>query len=320
MDRPDSLKTPSRRTLLRAGLAATALLAPAARRARREAAELRCLARAFSRPRARQGHFGSDLEPRDGARRSPTPACSRSSRASRSSPKQTWQYINRRVSDWRIINGKIALKKNEALFARIEKDFGVERGTLLALWGVESAFGDPLVQQNHMRPIFPSLAALAWNEPRRKPYWESELINALRIVDRGWGTPQEMRGSWAGAMGHTQWMPEVWLNVGIDYDGDGKVSPFGKPDDALGSTAKYLRQSRQVSPRRALGLRGARERRRQSGSRTYAAWASAGVTRADGQPFPQPNASRAALDAGAGRAGIPARDRISIRCGATTRR
>ena len=91
-----------------------------------------------------------------------------------------------------------------------------------------------------MRPVFPSLAALAWNEPRRRAYWESELINALKIVDRGWSTPEEMRGSWAGAMGHTQWMPEVWLNVGMDYDGDGRVSPFGKPDDALGSTARYL--------------------------------------------------------------------------------
>src|SRR6266571_6267925 len=154
--------------------------------------------------------------------------------------EQIWQYVNRRVSDWRIINGREALKKHEALFARIEQDFGVERGTLLALWGVESAYGDPLVQQNHMRPIFPSLAALAWNEPRRRAYWETELINALKIVDRGWGSPEEMRGSWAGAMGHTQWMPEVWLNVGMDYDGDGKISPFGKPDDALGSTARYL--------------------------------------------------------------------------------
>ena len=111
---------------------------------------------------------------------------------------------------------------------------------MLALWGVESAYGDPLVQQNHMRPVFPSLAALAWNEPRRRAYWETELINALRIVDRGWSTPEEMRGSWAGAMGHTQWMPEVWLHVGIDYDQDGRVSPFGKPDDALGSSARYL--------------------------------------------------------------------------------
>ena len=127
--------------------------------------------------------------------------------------EEIWQYINRRVSDWRIIAGKQALRKNEALFARIEQDYGVERGTLLALWGVKSAYGDPRVQQNHMRP-FPSLAALAWNAPRRRAYWESELINALRIVDRGWSAPEEMRGSWAGAMGHTQWMPEVWLNVG----------------------------------------------------------------------------------------------------------
>src|ERR1700709_1984585 len=63
--------------------------------------------------------------------------------------EQIWQYINRRASDWRIIAGKEALRKNEALFTRIEQDFGVERGTLLALWGVESAYGDPLVQQNH---------------------------------------------------------------------------------------------------------------------------------------------------------------------------
>ncbi|RZN16755.1 lytic murein transglycosylase [Bradyrhizobium sp. Leo121] len=204
--------------------------------------------------------------------------------------EQIWQYINRRVSDWRIINGREALKKNEALFARIEKDFGVERGTLLALWGVESAYGDPLVQQNHMKPVFPALAALAWNEPRRKAYWETELINALRIVDRGWSTPEEMRGSWAGAMGHSQWMPEVWLNVGFDYDGDGKVSPFGRPDDALGSTAKYLVNRGKYHRGQHWGYE-VRANGNMSGSRTYAAWASAGVTRADGQPFPQPNAS-----------------------------
>jgi lytic murein transglycosylase len=204
--------------------------------------------------------------------------------------EQIWQYINRRVSDWRIIAGKAALKKNEALFARIEQDYGVERGTLLALWGVESAFGDPLVQQNHMRPVFPSLAALAWNEPRRRAYWETELINALRIVDRGWSSPEEMRGSWAGAMGHTQWMPEVWLNVGIDYDHDGRVSPFGKPDDALGSTARYLVNRGKYHRGEHWGyeVRGAGS---SNGNRTYAAWTNAGVTRADGQPFPQPNAS-----------------------------
>jgi membrane-bound lytic murein transglycosylase B len=205
--------------------------------------------------------------------------------------EQIWQYINRRVSDWRIIAGKRALQANEALFARIERDFGVERGTLLALWGVESAYGDPLVQQNHMRPIFPSLAALAWNAPRRRPYWQSELINALKIVDRGWSTPEQMRGSWAGAMGHTQWMPEVWLNVGMDYDGDGRVSPFGKPDDALGSTARFLLDRGKYHRGEHWGYEVRARGASSSGSRSYAAWSSAGVTRADGQPFAQADAS-----------------------------
>ncbi|QDM17156.1 lytic murein transglycosylase [Tardiphaga sp. vice352] len=206
--------------------------------------------------------------------------------------EQLWQYVNRRASDWRITAGKEALRKHEALFGRIEQDFGVERGTLLALWGVESAYGDPIVQQNHMRPVFPSLAALAWNEPRRRSYWETELINALKIVDKGWGTPEEMRGSWAGAMGHTQWMPEVWLNVGIDYDRDGRVSPFGRPDDALGSSARFL-VNRGKYPRgehwgyevRAEGAASSES------SRSFASWSAAGVTRADGKPFPQPSAT-----------------------------
>ncbi|MEH2509118.1 membrane-bound lytic murein transglycosylase B [Nitrobacteraceae bacterium AZCC 1564] len=203
--------------------------------------------------------------------------------------EELWQYINRRVSDWRITAGKAALQKHSSLFARIEKDFGVERGTLLALWGVETAYGDPLVQQNHMRPVFPSLAALAWNEPRRRAYWETELINALRIVDKGWSTPDEMRGSWAGAMGHTQWMPEVWLNVGFDYDHDGRVSPFGKPDDALGSSARFLvnRGKYRRGEHWGYEVRGVTSAK--GGNQSYAQWAAAGVTRADGQPFPRPN-------------------------------
>jgi lytic murein transglycosylase len=201
--------------------------------------------------------------------------------------EQLWQYINRRVSDWRLAAGKEALKKHADLFARIERDFGVERGTLLALWGVETAYGDPLVQKNHMKPVFPSLAALAWNEPRRRAYWETELINALRIVQKGWGTPDEMRGSWAGAMGHTQWMPEVWLNLGIDYDGDGRVFPFGKPDDALGGSARYLlnRGKYRAGEHWGYEVRGGKG----GGSKSYAAWSAAGVTRADGKPFPRPN-------------------------------
>jgi membrane-bound lytic murein transglycosylase B len=286
----DSFNTPSRRALLRAGLGAAALVisrlaagaaTPAAFTRWRDNFRSRALAKGVTE--ATWTRVMTRVEPDmtvfDEIGNQPE------------FNEETWQYINRRVSDWRIINGKAALKRNAALFDRIEKDFGVERGTLLALWGVESAYGDPQVQQNHMRPIFPSLAALAWNAPRRKAYWEQELLNALRIVDRGWSTPEQMRGSWAGAMGHTQWMPEVWLNVGIDYDGDGKISPFGRPDDALGSTAKYLVDRGKYHPGEHWGheVRGADGAR--GGSRSYAAWTSAGVARADGQAFPQPNAT-----------------------------
>ncbi|UFZ05562.1 lytic murein transglycosylase [Bradyrhizobium ontarionense] len=278
----------TRRALLRSGISAAALLAPTFPAAAAPA-EFDAWRDGF-RGRALAKGISQATWTRVMARLEPDMTVFKEMRNQPEFKEQLWQYINRRVSDWRVINGKIALQKNEALFARIEKDFGVERGTLLALWGVESAFGDPLVQQNHMRPVFPALAALAWNEPRRKAYWETELANALRIVDRGWSTPEEMRGSWAGAMGHTQWMPEVWLNVGFDYDGDGKINPFGKPDDALGSTARYLVNRGKYHRGEHWGYE-VRAPGNMSGSRSYAAWQAAGVTRADGQPFPQANAS-----------------------------
>jgi lytic murein transglycosylase len=207
--------------------------------------------------------------------------------------EQLWQYLNRRVSDWRIVTGKEKAKEAAPLLARIEKDYGVDRWIMLGVWGIESAFGDPVVQQNHMRPVIPSLAALAWGEPRRRAYWEQELINALRIIERGWSTPAEMRGSWAGAMGHTQWMPEVWLNVGLDYDGDGRVSPFGKPDDALGSTARYLVDRGKFRRGEHWGyeVRLPAGYRVRPASKTYAVWQAAGVRRADGQAFPAANAT-----------------------------
>jgi lytic murein transglycosylase len=203
--------------------------------------------------------------------------------------EQTWQYVYRRVSDWRVRTGMAVAKEHATLLARVEKEYGVDRTVLLALWGVESAYGDPIVQQKYMRPIFPALAALAWGEPRRRAYWEQELLNALVIVERGWSTPDEMRGSWAGAMGHTQWMPEVWLNVGIDFDKDGRVSPFGSPADALASAARYLTERGKYRRGEHWGyeVRG----NARGGNRSYAAWQTAGVKRANGKAFPHPSAS-----------------------------
>ena len=206
--------------------------------------------------------------------------------------QQLWQYLNRAASDWRIEAGKVKAKEYASLLARIERDFGVEASFMLGVWGIESAFGDPLVERNHMRPVIPSLATLAWAEPRRRSYWENELINALTIIQRGWSTPEEMVGSWAGAMGHTQWMPEVWLHLGVDYNGDGKISPYGPPDDALATTARYFVERGNYRRGEHWGYE-VRMKRPISGtaSRSYANWQALGVARADGEPFPQPNAS-----------------------------
>ena len=143
-----------------------------------------------------------------------------------------------------------------------------------------------------MRPVIPSLATLAWGEARRRGYWESELINALTIIQNGWSTAAEMNGSWAGAMGHTQWMPEVWLHLGVDYDGDGKISPFGRPDDALATTARYFVERGNYRRGEAWGHEvRAPEKAGGKKSRRYAEWQKLGVLRADGQAFPLPEAT-----------------------------
>jgi len=208
--------------------------------------------------------------------------------------EEVWQYLNRRVSDWRIRTGKERAREHRDLLARVERDYGVDPFIMLGLWGMESAFGDVVVNLKHMRPVMPALATLAWGEPRRRSYWEQELLNALVIIERGWSSPEEMIGSWAGAMGHTQWMPEVWLHMGVDYDRDGRISPYGKPDDAIAGTARYLAQRGHYrrgeawgyEVRLPSGLSAAAAQR--MGNRSIAQWQKSGVAAADGAPFPRP--------------------------------
>ena len=208
--------------------------------------------------------------------------------------EQMWQYINRRCSDWRVTVGKQRAREFAPLLAGIEADYGVDRHVLLGLWGMESSFGDVIDNPKYMRPVIPALAALAYGEPRRRKYWEAELINALTIVDRGWAQPAAMIGSWAGAMGHTQWMPEVWLHLGVDYDRDGRANPFGKPDDALAGTARYLVERGKwrrgeawgCEVKLALGFNLHLADNRSF--RSYAKWHALGVRRADGAAFARP--------------------------------
>jgi lytic murein transglycosylase len=209
--------------------------------------------------------------------------------------EELWQYLNRRVSEWRIDIGRQRAKEQAKLLAHIERDIGVDRSVMLGLWGMESVFGNVIDDRKYMRPVLPALAALAWGEPRRRKYWEQELLNAMVIVQRGWAKPDAMIGSWAGAMGHTQWMPEVWLHVGVDYNHDGRVWPFGDPADALAGTAHYLVKRGRYRRHEAWGC----EARLPEGFktrladrktwRTYHRWQQLGVARADGKRFPRPH-------------------------------
>jgi membrane-bound lytic murein transglycosylase B len=210
--------------------------------------------------------------------------------------EQMWQYVNRRCSDWRVRTGKERAREYAALLARIEKDYGVDRYLLVSLWGMESSFGDVVTNRKYMRPIIPALTALAFGEPRRRSYWEAELLNALVIIDRGWAQPSDMIGSWAGAMGHTQWMPEVWLAMGVDYDHDGRVTPFGKPDDSFAGTARYMVERGKYRRGEAWGceviLPGGRSKLADNRTmRSYAKWQELGVRRADDDAFARPGDS-----------------------------
>ena len=217
-----------------------------------------------------------------------------------------WRYVEKRTSEYNVTTGKKRIVEYAALWDRIEAKYGVDRYTLCGLWGLESSFGDLVVSAKYMKPVLNCLAALAWGEPRRRSYWEAELLNALVIVDRGWAEPSEMIGSWAGAMGHTQWMPEVWLNMGVDFDGDGKINPFGKPDDALAGTARYMVERGRYRRGEPWGHEVTMPARFDAGladgktQKTIAQWTALGLRRADGKPFPRPDMiARLTLPAGA---------------------
>lgn len=153
--------------------------------------------------------------------------------------KTIWDYLDRAVSADRIAGGQKALGANAALLQRIEAQYGVPKEVVVAIWGLESDYGafrgDFSVVQ--------SLATLACGG-RRAAFWEGEALAALRILQAGDVAPAAMTGSWAGAMGHTQFMPSSYLRLAVDFDGDGRRDIWGDdPTDALASTAAYLAAS-----------------------------------------------------------------------------
>lgn len=150
--------------------------------------------------------------------------------------KTVWVYLDSAASDLRVKNGKAALKKRNTLLDRIEAKYGVEKEVVVAIWGLESAYGTFRGSKSVIR----SLATLAY-DARRSEFFEEQLIAALQILQAGDVSRGSMNGSWAGAMGHTQFMPTSFLEYAVDYSGDGKRNIWSDdPTDALASTAAYL--------------------------------------------------------------------------------
>lgn len=151
--------------------------------------------------------------------------------------KTIWDYLDSAVSAPRIENGQAALRERGEVLDQIEARFGVEKEIVAAVWGLESAYG--AVRGGHSS--ISALATLSY-DGRRSEFFERELIAALKILQNGDVTPEAMTGSWAGAMGHTQFMPTSYLRFAVDFQGDGKRDIWSDdPTDALASTAAYLK-------------------------------------------------------------------------------
>jgi membrane-bound lytic murein transglycosylase B len=145
------------------------------------------------------------------------------------------QYLGIRVTPDRVATGRALYAQNRALLDRLTAQYGVPGQYLVAFWALESNFGR--VQGDI--PVFESLTTLACDQ-RRSGYFTDELIQAMTIVERGDAEPAEMTGSWAGAMGQTQFMPSVYLQHAVDGDGDGRANLWSSVPDALSSAARYL--------------------------------------------------------------------------------
>tara|TARA_B100001179_G_scaffold219588_1_gene193382 strand:- start:1220 stop:2500 length:1281 start_codon:yes stop_codon:yes gene_type:complete len=150
--------------------------------------------------------------------------------------KAIWEYLDSAVSQTRINNGRAAMRQHARVLGEIEARYGVPASVVTAVWGLESAYGT----FRGSNDIVESLATLAF-DGRRGAFFEEQLIAALKILQNGDVAPRNMTGSWAGAMGHTQFIPTSYLDYAVDFRGDGRRDIWSDdPTDALASTAAYL--------------------------------------------------------------------------------
>ena len=219
-------------------------------------------------------------------------------------PEFKWpasHYIALTVSDTRIEKGAELLEQYKDVFDKIEKRFKVDRHVVLAIWGMETSYGQRLGSYS----IVEATATLAYKgkSSKRRARFRSELITALAILQRGDTRPERMTGSWAGAMGHTQFMPDTYRRFAADFDGDGRRDIWDNIPDALASTANFLKKNGyKFGQTWGYEVKLPRGLRTTSGSRSLKSWSRLGVKRIGGKAFPRPG-DKATLFMPAGRRG-----------------
>ena len=210
------------------------------------------------------------------------------------------RYLASRLTPLMVRRGRDMARTHRALLERLERAYGVPRQYLLSIWGLETRYG----RATGRTPVFQALATLAW-EPRRSAFFRAQLFDALTMVARGDIDAQTMTGSWAGAMGQTQFMPSSYLQYAVDFDGDGRRDIWRSTPDALASIANYLRgygwepggtwgREVRLSPRALAALDGVPRRddgcyaiRTMTTRQPVDTWRGFGVVLGSGRPLPR---------------------------------
>ncbi|MCP8939746.1 lytic murein transglycosylase [Alsobacter sp. SYSU M60028] len=209
--------------------------------------------------------------------------------------KPIWEYLNGAVTSARVARGQDVAREYAATLDAVERRYGVDRAAVLGIWGMETNFGTFTGGKDVIR----SLATLA-HLNYRGDFFRNELVTALVILQQGHVAREDMKGSWAGAMGQTQFMPSSFMSYAVDGDGDGRKDIWSSVPDALASTANYLRQKGWTPGLPwavEVALPANFDWRTRAGS--FSTWASLGVRRADGEAMPRGGEATLFLPAGA---------------------
>ena len=202
---------------------------------------------------------------------------------------QIWDYLDARVTKFTVAEGQRLRQQYKRWFDVIEKRFGVDRDILLAIWSIETIYGDYLTRPNSTHHIGQALATLAYKDRRRAKYARTQLIAALKIVQNGDIAAEGLRGSWAGAMGHTQFIPTSYQAWAVDIDGNGRRDVWNFPPDALASSANLLRKNGWVSGQtwgyEVTLPKGFNAKLADKDGYTVRDFEKLGVKRANGRPF-----------------------------------